>query len=1534
MNRTSTLLMALAVVSGGIFTPPILASNSLNVNTINSRVQRDAFRPGEVIVKLKNQGIRKAAKLKTSRGAVDAQGASSQLSGILSKYGAKSAEELMPLTGATVQPVQKRAKALNGQTVDDPDNSTLYLVKLGEGKADIMEVSRELSQLDEVEYAEPNYIVNICVDPSSYITDPLYSQQYGPAAVGVDKLWNVQPVTDKRPVIAIIDTGVDITHPDLADNIWTNELEADGSEGRDDDANGFVDDVHGWDFVNNSPRMRDNNGHGTHCAGIAAAIGGNGIGITGANPDALIMPIAVMQSNGTGDVATIIKGIDYAAANGADVISMSIGGYNNSLAEHDALAKAYQKAVIVAAAGNDFLCIYQHDCKVNNLSAAQNMPMFPAAYNFVLGVEASADASGSLASFSNFDDDGPITSKYSELFNYELRAPGQGIMSTYPGGQYKILSGTSMACPLAAGAISRLLMCREISSKEELFGDLIATSKGNMDIFSAYSLTDADRKPSLSLVTYRIDDTLDGDGDGRPDAGETIRIYPTFRNNWGNAKNIRYSIRLAELEDSEILEFVDNEDARVISNMSSYAPAEAENPFIIKISPDCTDGRIICFEMEATCDNISENLVEKFELTVENGVELSGVLKEDMTLTPDKHYIITTTFVIPEGKTLTIEGGTTINFKDGTALSCAGNVITKGAPGNMITFKPADLSSGNIKPIVFNNNDLISYCLFTGFYIGSNNNHYSIEGTFENCIFDYIYSSYPLNNSSFNKCNIFNVTGKSGLIAGFRNFIRNSNICRNYSNGRYTDLDYYYNLADDNYVNSNVINNKWNGVISNAICINNEGKVYSSNGNYLGSANDKILRETVWDIHSPYITTFGEFDLSQKTVRPVHDAHGIVWKVVVNGYDAQDEYDMLPPLGVGKQKFEVYFNRKMNHDKAPMLAMGVREPYTQTAIAEDGSWRTETIDRNLRSDDIELNFSNPYAVYLEKYMDYFIITPRSPMDAVLTVTINGETKNINLKMDENGTPFLDRAKDYLQIGSKVNLNIVNTNAYTDPSTYENLIWISSDQSIATVSNNGVVTGVGIGKATITAKNDVVSYTSEITVGEAEFPDEWLFCNEDLHLLCGNTGGPGVPLYYRGKISSEIDIYTAYLTIKGKDNFDGVNTIWVSDAEDDEFFPIPIEDVRFHVNVQSAGAMSSGFTAEAGVGKVTLTWENPEENFDDMLGYNMYRYTLDANDMIGDTIRINEQLLDKEELIDYDITPGTTYCYYYKVLRTSLDENSPSKVVAATPRAAGPGDANASGDVDVADVVTEVNYMIGLDPKPFMFEAADINSDTEIDILDVVGTVNIIMKPAESSAMAVTSPATYSVENGILYIDSPVDLAGVQVDLTADRSNAITMLSGLDGMEKAGDWINDSKYCMLAFSLSGNTVASGRRAIAMIGGANVDDVILVDVAGKRIVALSDGSHSDISEVVIAENNIECETPFGDRLNAMVSLSDGNHNVKIEITSIAGATFLTSHDSMEGGKHNISLNTSDLSAGLYIVTLNVDGKHVKSIKAIKK
>lgn len=1353
MKRLFTF--GLAVLSLGLSLPSFAAADAgfYDVNQVNSRPGAD-FRPGQVIVKLRTSGG--PLRIRNHAGAVTT--GIESVDRVLGNYHASAADQLMPLTGSTV--ARQRARAINGAEVADADLSGLCAFSIA-ADANVFQVVDELKALPEVEYAEPNYIVyNLAFEAPD---DPMYSQQWGIEAIGLDKLWSQPAVSSKRPVIAILDTGVDISHPDLEANIWTNAAEADGAEDSDDDGNGFADDIHGWDFVNQSARMRDNNGHGTHCAGIAAAVGANGIGIVGANPDALIMPVTVMQSDGTGDVATIIKGIDYAAANGADIISMSFGGYSNSLAERDALAKAYQKAVLVAAAGNDAKCIYPHKCEVNNKIGAT---MFPAAYNFVLGVEAT-DISGNLASFSNFDEDGPVTTTFSEteLFNYELRAPGTLITSTFPGGQYRALSGTSMACPLAAGAISRLISAKEYGSKEELFGDLIYSSKGNIQIFDAYSISDADRKPTLDLVTYRLDDAKMGDGDGRADAGETIRLYPTFRNSWGNARNITYTLTLAETEDPEIITFMDSEfgDTHMISNLSSFASAEAENPFVFKVSPNCVDGRRIRMVLKATCDNISASLEKEIVLTVENGVELGGIIREDMTLTPDKNYIITSMLGIPDGVTLTILPGTTLKFKDDTGISVASNgkVIAVGEPGKMITFTQADMSEGNCKGILFKEASQIEYCKFTGIRFDQNVFEH-IEGNLKNCIYSSCRSDYLISGPNWlnhEKCNIIDNISIYGL--PYNAYPNNCNIIGNHG---LNDSSGDYTLPVDRFKSCNTFNNiDFNNKVISAVYYSVIPYVFTPElPNYLGASEQNTARLHVKDINYPGFRSYGEYDLSNMLTRPVHEAHGIVWKVVVNGYDAQDEYDMLPPLGVGRHKFEVWFNRQMNHEKAPSIAMGVRQPYTQTAIAEDGSWRTETID-----------------------------------------------------------------------------------------------------------------------------------------------------------------------------GDQLSVYTAYLTIRGKDNFDGVNTIYVADAEDDEFFPIPIEDVRFRVNVQSAGSMSTGFAAVEGVGRVELTWENPEANFDDMLGYNMYRYETAEDGAASDTIRINETLLTREELTDFDVIPGHNYCYYFKVMRTDMTENSPSKTVVARPKTASLGDANGSSAVDVMDIVTEVNYMIGADPKPFIFEAADVNADGEVDILDVVGTVNIIIPTAAPARAAAAEQltATYYVENGILHIDSPSDLGGIQLTLTGAGS-ALAPQAALAGMETTSGAMADGSTCFLAYSISGRSVAAGENAILAIGDADIAGILLCDTAGRQILAVR-SDHSGIGAVSLAELKLVTPNPFRDEISVPVVLGGaGEHEVAIRFFSLDGSERLVSTSVLGYGEHTVAVDTRSLPEGFYMLTLTVDGTAVDTAKVIKQ
>lgn len=1355
MNKTFTSLAMGTLIM--LSTPGMTANGATSPGTApGTPATAAAYRPGEVIVKFRTST--KTTISTMSSGRVSATG-SSDLSSLMSKFGVSKADRLMPLTGNTPTAISSRTTINSTGSATDDDMSKLYCLKFDESQAaGVEQFVEELQTLDEVEFAEPNYIVRTLdvANPSAFVKEPMYSMQWGIPAIGLDKLWKAPLTSGRKSVIAILDTGVDTEHPDLKDNLWVNTAELDGTTGSDDDNNGFADDIHGYDFVNQTGRLRDNNGHGTHCAGIAAATGNNGIGIAGANPDALIMAVTVMQSDGTGDVATIIKGIDYAAANGADVISMSFGGYSNSLAEEQALAKAYQKAVLVAAAGNDNLCIYPHLCDINK---KQGAAMFPAAYSFVLGVQASGQ-SGALASFSNYDEDGPVTSTFADLFNYELMAPGQGIISTFPGGQYRQLNGTSMACPLVAGAISRLLQAKEYASKEELFGDLIHASNGNLDIYAAYQISDKDRQPTLSLVTYRIDDSENGDGDKRPDAGETIYIYPTLRNQWGNARNITYSIRLADTEDPEIAEFIDTDGEHTVMDLSSYASAEAATPFGIKISPDCTDGRRIRFVLTATCDNITEPLEQEIVLTAENGVELGGVLREDMTLTPDKNYIVTSLLGVPAGRTLTILPGTTIKFKYKTGISVAngGKVIANGEPGNMVTFTTTDDCDYNrITGLrICSAVDTISYVNFLN--VSIEDAQIAPIGYYKHCILsgvgDGFFCGYP--DPTFEKTTI--IDSQHGRGSDFGSILIDCNIVR-FKSGDDIQLDHCFN---SNTFSNGVYHSTtgypyyswWTYEIAGSFIKKTPTFFSPEKPNYLGSGRQDIVQPTVLDIKNSASESFGEYDLSNMLTRPSTEAHGIVWKVVVNGYDAQDEYEMLPPLGVGRHKFEVYFNRPMNTEKAPMIAMGVREPYTQTAIGEDGSW-----------------------------------------------------------------------------------------------------------------------------------------------------------NE--------TG----------------DIYTAYLTISGRDSYDGVNTIYVADAEDDEFFPIPLENSRFRVDVQSAGSMSAGFTAEPGLGKVTLTWENPEENVDDLLGYNLYRYTVDSENTVSDTLRINTSLLDTEEYTDFDVTPGTTYCYYYKVMTTALTENSPSKTVATTPLTSIKGDANGTMDVDVADIVTEVSYMLGQNPQPFIYEAADVNSDEEIDVLDIVGTVNIITGTAQPET-SVASVAGYYVDNGTLYVKSPVDLAGVQIRLTdTDGTTTISPLESLQGFETMGVDGNDNDYTFLAFSLSGKTLKAGTHAIATLGDGTLSALVLSDAYGRNIPTVPEETMG-IEEITADRITPAYPSPFTTEINVPLSITgEGTHHASITLTSLSGQTVTVHNGNYGSGEHTVQLRTESIGRGFYLLTISIDGVMKNTQKVIK-
>lgn len=1286
--RKHFLLIAVGLIAatGTLFAQS--ADNEDEVVKID-RMNQNAYREGEILVKFKADGavqMRAPRKTKFQTSQVNAVDA------LFEELGVDSVEQLMPRTGH--KNVGRVRRAYNGKEVKVQDLSKLYRLTLKAEKAQTMhEAIDRLKAMDEVEFAEPNYIVYTMAlpyqeeaiptaDQQTYTAEPLYSQQWGLQAINLPALWDKPKKSTKRPVIAILDTGVDIEHPDLAANIWTNAAEAAGIAGQDDDANGFKDDIHGWDFINNHSVTNDFNGHGTHCAGIAAAVGNNGIGITGANPDALIMPVTVMQSNGTGDVATIVKGIDYAAANGADVISMSIGGYQYSMAEEQALGRAYADAVLVAAAGND------GHAMVPYVHCPFDAPMFPAAFTFVLGVEASANAQGALAGFSNFDETGPIYSSFgeNELYNYELRAPGVNIMSTFPGGRYKNLNGTSMACPLVAGAISRLIQCKETLSWELLFGDLIHTRKGNIDMLTTYNITDADRHPELALVTANLTDTNSGDGDMRADAGETIEFYPIFKNAWGQAENIRFWMKAGYYnqgdwvwDDTTLIHSL-QDTAYFGKPLSSYAKATSLNPYRMTISPDCADGRKINMTFFAVCDNAADTLRQTITLDIENGVEIGGMITEDLTLYPNVHYILTSNLAVPDGVTLTIKPGTILKFKNNVGFSISKNakLIAHGTKDSVIILMMAE-GTQRVGQLIFNSSDTLRYVRFDDLYYYRDTYPCIIySSVLENCVINNLQS--PIGKviqakSKSIKTNIYNCYAYYGIeySGGKSTYFENCNYINN--NVKTSNPYYVACLWPLNTISCNIVGNKvFDGRYRISLAVDGQDPtiISTTTPSYFGSALESIVRKSVYDFESQY--SYAKFDLSNMLTRPSAEAHGIVWKILVDGIDAQDEFEQLPPIGVGTHECKVYFNRPMDVSVAPTVSFGVREPYSQHQVAENGSW-----------------------------------------------------------------------------------------------------------------------------------------------------------------------------------SADSTIYTAYFTIDGKSVTDGLNTFKVYGAEDNEHFEIPEENYRFHMEVAAAGSMSTGLMAEAGLGKVTLTWETDEEDFADLLGYNIYRWTQDTIKWNRywdsqkqqyveagwkfDTICVNSSLIDSQdtEFVDFDVVPGKDYYYVIRQVTTSLNSYDLSNAVVARPLTAVKGDANGSMTVDVADVITEVNYITRQNPQPFIFEAADVNSDEQVNIIDVVATIDLILHPQTGSQAVQQETASYYIENGILYVESDAVLGGLQCTFAADKEQSIVPLAALNEFEKVGTWQGEDNYLFMAYSMSGKTIGVGKTALLQIGDAELTNIVLSDAQGHNVVA---------------------------------------------------------------------------------------------------
>lgn len=355
-------------------------------------------------------------------------------------------------------------------------------------------------------------------EPSALFNDPAIKQAWGLKKSDAARAWSVSQ-GNKNTIIAVIDTGIDEKHEDLKNNLWTNPgesgLDAKGNDkttnGIDDDQNGFIDDVHGWNFVSGNNRLNDNHGHGTHIAGIIGAEAGNNKGIIGISPNVSLMVLKYFDPKvpNTDNLKNTIASIRYAVKMGAHIINYSGGGTDYSQDEFEAVELAEKKGVLfVAAAGNERSNSDQHH-------------YYPADYSLKNIISVTAiDPTTEVLSSSNYG-----------ILTVDIAAPGQNILSCLPQNSYGLMTGTSQATAFVTGAASLVMSHKnqyfkavEIKKYILATGDsstsLIAKTKTSrqLNLFKALTILGAETGFSGSAKA-NVQDSFPSDSKMRDSAG-------------------------------------------------------------------------------------------------------------------------------------------------------------------------------------------------------------------------------------------------------------------------------------------------------------------------------------------------------------------------------------------------------------------------------------------------------------------------------------------------------------------------------------------------------------------------------------------------------------------------------------------------------------------------------------------------------------------------------------------------------------------------------------------------------------------------------------------------------------------------------------------------------------------------------------------------------------------------------------------------------------------------------------------------------
>ncbi|HEU4791944.1 MAG TPA: S8 family serine peptidase [Flavobacterium sp.] len=1314
------------------------------------------FTPGKIIVKLKDNVNAKVSY--TSKGIGSTTENIGKLLGIENKV--SSSTVMFTQQSVEKSTMRKQSGFKDSRLKEVHSLKNTFVLDLKDKQEDVLALAENLKKDPSVEYAEPDYkfsVNDFTVNSKIYTedelrklksttsvivtpNDPLYSQQTGIPATHINDVWNSYGTGNGSQTIAILDTGVDYNHPDLQPNIWTNTAELNGIAGFDDDNNGFIDDIRGWDFISNDNEPLDDNMHGTHVAGIAGAVGGNNLGMAGAVWNVKLMPLKVFQSNGEGNASTIALAIQYASANGAKIINMSFGSFAESMTMRNALENAYATSVLVAAAGNNGVCIGPGKCE----DGLPGMPFYPGAYSFVLGVQ-------DIAKYSNYDQDGVTFSGYPNLLNYELKAPGSEIMSTVPNGGYRSLTGTSMATPLVAGGIALYLQQKPTDSKELLFGSLIKSSTSFVDFKAAIESTPA---PDLKVLSATNKDNSNSqNGNGFLEPNEIVDIFPLVKNYWGPTNDVRVGIEFAEFEDQTKATILESEIA--IGSISAYANLQDLTKSLkIKIASNLANNTTIKFNLKVWSGPNKDYLTStEYVINVKNSILLFGVINQDMTLFANKEYLVSDNVIFSGNSTITIEPGTIIKIADNKKISLFDNsrMVAVGNKDAFITFKnEANTWSG----ISFNSNNtnksILDFVTIKGlntrYIFGENENNLDASNLLvTDSYIEYLIYIY---NANLSKSNFYY---NNSFRFGYNTSVRGDNLNIISNKNQYEGIR--FNQNDNFFKELNIFDNV------NSFAINSSGTTLPIEA-YLGMSDPLKYRREIKDALVDSNVS-GLMNMGSISNVPYEVNHGIVWKVLVNGKDAQDEYEQMDPIGIGNQEFKVYFNRAMDTNYPPQISYGVKEPYTQKVISEKGTW-------------------------------------------------------------------------------------------------------SPDGKIYTVIH-------------------------EVKIGAA----------------------------------------------------DGINRIRVEGARDLDYFDIPVENYRFNMLIQSAGSASVGFGATPGLGKIALDWETPPSTvLEDVLGYNMYRYTANLDGTFTEPVKINQSLITNPAIIDYDVEEGKTYYYKYKILRTSFEETDYSTTVSSSPLTSVLGDGNGDLSVNVMDLVQSVDYILGNNPTPFIFKAADVNDDKSINVLDIVGTVDIILNPKTGKIASTKKPITFYSKEAVgdavfywkgndLYVESKHAIGGLQLAFNTDfkyaKSDAISSFESISYQQ-------DNQKVIMIYSFNGNEIPAGKTKLLtknadVLGILDVDKAVVGTPTGRKLNALY--NKNAIPDIVAPlQTNFSVITslspnPTSGTVNIEYYLPEKMDTVSFSVFDLQGKKVWSQNNFKNtSGYSTANLELNSLSDNMYILVMDVE------------